>query len=62
MEKQKTKETQPSTEEILADKERIFEAIRNSPFLNRKHQEAAEYLSKIKPPFPWDEECPQNEE
>ncbi|WP_291034083.1 hypothetical protein [Dyadobacter sp. 50-39] len=56
MEKQKMGSEEFNIEDILAEREKIFEAIINSPFLNKKHQEADEYFSKLEPPFPWEKE------
>jgi len=41
-------------EELLKDKEKIFEIIRNSPALKRRNEEAAASLAKLPRPFPWE--------
>lgn len=56
MEKHRAQEHEAILDELLKDKERIYEAIRNSPFLKRKHEKAAEDLAKLKRPFPWEKE------
>ena len=56
MEKQKTNLSEMIIEDILADKEKIFEAIRTSPALKRKHEKAAEDFAKLQRPFPWEKE------
>ena len=43
-------------EELLKDKERIYEAIKNSPFLKKKNEKAAEDFAKLQRPFPWEKE------
>ncbi|WP_229240510.1 hypothetical protein [Dyadobacter sp. SG02] len=58
MEKHKQMVYETRLEELLKDKEKVIAIIKNSPYLNRKHEEAAEHLSKIKPPFPWDRDKP----
>lgn len=54
MEKHRTQESEAIMEELLKDKERIYEAIKNSPFLKRKNEEAAASLAKLPRPFPWE--------
>lgn len=60
MEKHKKMESEAWMEEILKDKEEIIAAIKNSPGLLRRNREAAEMLSRLKPPFPWDNDGSQN--
>jgi hypothetical protein len=47
-------------EEILRNKEKFISDIKNSPAVLRKNREAAEMLSSLKPPFPWDNDSSQN--
>lgn len=56
MEKHTSQEREAILKELLKDKERIYEAIRNSPFLKRKNEKAAEDLAKLPRPFPWEKE------
>ena len=62
MEKHKELESEAWMEELLKDKERIIAAIKNSPGLQRRNREAAEMLSKLKPPFPWDDHYAQKKD
>ncbi|MCF0070628.1 hypothetical protein LZD49_09105 [Dyadobacter sp. CY261] len=59
MEKHKDMEYEARIAELLKDKEKIIAAIKNSPGLQRRNREAAEMLSKLKPPFPWDDDYAQ---
>lgn len=54
MEKHTTQEHEAILEELLKDKERIYEAIKNSLFLKRKNEKAAEDFAKLQRPFPWE--------
>ncbi|SDE04725.1 hypothetical protein SAMN04487996_103196 [Dyadobacter soli] len=56
MKKHRAEEHEAFLEELLKDKEKIIAAIKNSPSVIRKQQEAIEQLSKLKPPFPWDKD------
>lgn len=56
METQNRVDGQSLIEEILKNKEKFIQDIKNSPAVLRKNREAAEYFSKLKPPFPWDED------
>lgn len=62
MEKNKEVEYEARMAELLKDKDKIIEAVRNSPFFKRKHEEAVEQLSKLKPPFPWDDNHAQKKD
>lgn len=61
MEKQERMNSEAWIEEILSNKEKFIQDIKNSPAVLRKNREAAEQLSKLKPPFPWDRDYPRNE-
>lgn len=54
MEKRTTQEHEAILEELLKDKERIYEVIKNSSFLKRKNEKAAEDFAKLQRPFPWE--------
>jgi hypothetical protein len=54
MEKHKQMDYEASLEELLKDKEKVIAIIKNSAYLDQKHEETLEQLSKVKPPFPWD--------
>jgi hypothetical protein len=54
MEKHRAKEREAIMEELLKDKEKIYAAVKNSPFLKRKNEEAAASLAKLPRPFPWE--------
>ncbi|WP_090147423.1 hypothetical protein [Dyadobacter soli] len=56
MEKHKETDYEARLEELLKNKEKIYEAIKNSPFLKRKNEEAAASLAKLPRPFPWEKE------
>ena len=56
MEKRKKMDYEARLEELLKDKERIYEAIKNSPFLKKKNEKAAEDFAKLQRPFPWEKE------
>ena len=62
MEKNKEAEYEAYMAKILKDKDKIIEAVRNSPFFKRKHDEAVEQLSKLQPPFPWDDDRAQKKD
>lgn len=57
MEKQSNKAAEARMAEIPKDKERIIHAIKNSPYLKQKNEEAARQLSQLKPPFPWEKDA-----
>jgi bacterioferritin (cytochrome b1) len=56
MEKRQDMTSEAMFEELLKNKEKVIEGIKNSPAVLRKQREAIEQLSKLKPPFPWDED------
>lgn len=56
MEKHTTQEHEAILEELLKDKDRIIEAVKNSPFLKKKNEKAAEDFAKLPRPFPWEKE------
>lgn len=56
MKKHTTQEHEAILEELLEDKERIYDAIKNSPFLKKKNEKAAEDFAKLPRPFPWEKE------
>ena len=60
MEKQNQVDSEAWIEEILRNKEKFIADVKNSPAVLRKNQEAVEHLSKLKPPFPWDNDSSQN--
>lgn len=60
MEKQKEIEYEARMDELLKDKEKLIDAIKNSPFLRRKNEEAAASLAKLPRPLPW--EKPKSED
>lgn len=62
MEKQDRVDGKDLIEEILRNKEKFIQDIRNSPAVIRKNREAVEQLSKLKPPFPWDDDHPQKKD
>jgi hypothetical protein len=43
-------------EELLKNKEKLFEVIKNSPGLKRRNEEMAATLAKLPRPFPWEME------
>lgn len=53
---EKDKSYEAKLEELLKDKERIYEIIRNSPALKRRNEEAAVSLTKLPRPFPWEKQ------
>lgn len=62
MEKNKEMKYEARMAELLKDKDKIIAAVRNSPFFKRKHEEAVEQMSKLKPPFPWDDNHAQKKD
>lgn len=62
MEKPERVDDEDWIEEILRNKEKFIRDIRNSPAVIRKNREAAEMLSTLKPPFPWDEDRAYNKD
>jgi len=62
MEKQDRVNGEAWIEEILRNKEKFIEDIKNSPTVLRKNREAVEQLSKLKPPFPWDDDHAQKKD
>jgi len=56
MEKHTTQEHEAILEELLKDKDRIIEAVKNSPSLKKKNEKAAEDFAKLQRPFPWEKE------
>ncbi|MGV3602540.1 MAG: hypothetical protein ACO1N1_15110 [Dyadobacter fermentans] len=55
MEKQNEIDYQARLDELLLkDRDRIYNAIKNSPFLRRKNEEAAASLAKLPRPLPWE--------
>ncbi|WP_229220151.1 hypothetical protein [Dyadobacter beijingensis] len=57
MEKQENVDQDAWIEDLLKDKEKFIEGIKNSPAVIKKNREAIEQLSKLKPPFPWIDDC-----
>ncbi|MGN7888585.1 hypothetical protein [Dyadobacter sp. 22481] len=55
-------ESEDWIEAILRDKEKFIRDVKNSPAVIRKNREAAEMLSKLKPPFPWDDDYVQKKD
>ncbi|WP_146151577.1 hypothetical protein [Dyadobacter jiangsuensis] len=53
---EKDKSYEAKLEELLKDKERIYEIIRNSPALKRRNEKAAASLAKLPRPFPWEKQ------
>lgn len=62
MEKQDRMDGETWIEEILRNKEKFIEDIKKSPAVLRKNREAVEQLSKLKPPFPWDDNHAQKKD
>jgi|GEM_PF-3268824 len=60
MERQEQVNREDWIKEILRDKEKFIKEIKKSPAVIRKNQEAVEQLSKLKPPFPWEDSTLQN--
>lgn len=61
MEKHTETDYEAKLNELLKDKERIVAAIKGSPFLKQKNEDAARQLSQLKPPFPW-QKAPQQKD